>query len=59
MDFWEKFKRRVGIFVRLISYLKQNKMSWMIPIVIVLGTFALLAAAAAISGIAPTIYVLW
>ena len=59
MGFWEKFKRRFGIFVRLISYLKQNKMSWMIPIVIVLGTFALLAAAAAISGIAPTIYILW
>lgn len=54
-----KFGRRAGIFKQLLGYLWKEKMWWLIPMILVLGTLALLAGGAAMSGVAPFIYVLF
>lgn len=55
----QKLSRRAGIFGALLSYLWQEKMWWMIPMVVVLVAFALLAAVAGSAGIAPFVYTLF
>ena len=54
-----KFGRRFEIFRKLLGFLWKEKMWWMIPMVVVLATLALLAGGAALSGVAPFIYVLF
>ncbi len=54
-----KLSRRAGIFRQLMVYLWQQKLWWLIPLILVLGTVALLAGGAAMSGVAPFIYVLF
>ena len=54
-----KLGRRAGIFKSLLGFLWKQKMWWFIPIIVVLGTLALLAGGAAMSGMAPFIYVLF
>lgn len=55
----EKIMRRFRIFGDLLGFLWNQKMWWFIPMVVVLGTLAILAVGAGVSGIAPTIYVLF
>ncbi len=55
----DKISRRFRIFGTLLDFLWKQKMWWFIPMVVVLGTLALLAVGAGLSGIAPTIYVLF
>lgn len=54
-----KIGRRAGIFKDLLAYLWQEKMWWMIPMVVVLVGFAALAMVAGSSGIAPFVYTLF
>jgi hypothetical protein len=51
--------RRFKIFKTLIDFLWKQKMWWLIPMICILGTLALLAGGSAMSGVAPLIYVLF
>lgn len=54
-----KVSRRVGIFGSLLAYLWKEKMWWMIPMILVLAGFTLLAMIAGSTGIAPFVYTLF
>lgn len=52
-------RRRFGIAGELLSFFWTNKRWWMLPMVVVLFTFAVLFALAQSSAIAPFIYTLF
>lgn len=54
-----KVGRRAGIFRNLVAFLWQEKLWWMIPMVVVLGALAILVGGVSMSGIAPFVYVLF
>lgn len=54
-----KVGRRAGIFRSLLQFLWKEKLWWLIPMIVVLGTLALLVGGVAMSGIAPFVYVLF
>ena len=54
-----KFSRRTGIFWSLLAYLWKEKMWGMIPMIVVLTAFTVLAIFAGTSGIAPFVYTLF
>ena len=54
-----KMTGRAGIFWALLSYLWQEKLWWMIPMVVVLVLFGGLAMLAGSAGIAPFVYTLF
>ena len=54
-----KVTRRAGIFWSLLSYLWKEKMWWMIPMIVILTVFTVLAMIAGTSGIAPFVYTLF
>jgi drug/metabolite transporter superfamily protein YnfA len=47
-----------GLFAEMIAFLKANKAWWMVPILIVLALFGVIAALAS-SSVAPFIYTLF
>ena len=54
-----KWTARVGIFKELIGYLWEQKLWWMVPMVVVLVLFGLLMIFAQTSPLAPFIYTLF
>lgn len=54
-----KIGRRAGIFRTLLAFLWQEKLWWMIPMIVVLGMLAFLVGGVAMSGLTPFVYVLF
>jgi len=59
MKFGEGVKNRLGIAGELLSFLWQQKMWWLIPMVIVLLAFGGLLVTAQSSALGPFIYTLF
>ena len=59
VEIGKKAARRFGIFGALLSYLWREKMWWMIPMIVVLVAFTLVAMLAGSTGIAPFLYTLF
>jgi hypothetical protein len=59
MKFGEGLKNRLGIAGELLSFLWQQKMWWLIPMVIVLLAFGGLLVTAQSSALGPFIYTLF
>ncbi|RMH55069.1 MAG: hypothetical protein D6679_12325 [Candidatus Hydrogenedentota bacterium] len=59
MKFIEKMKSRFGIFGEFMGFLWEEKVWWMIPMVVVLLVFGLLIIFAQSSPVAPFIYTLF
>lgn len=59
MKVGEGFKNRLGIAGELLSFLWQQKMWWLIPMVIVLLAFGGLLVTAQSSALGPFIYTLF
>jgi len=55
----QRIKARLGIVGELLSFLWQQKLWWMIPMVVVLLLFGILLIAAQSSPLAPFIYTLF
>ncbi len=55
----QELKLRFGIFGELLIFLWQRKLWWLIPMVVVIGLFAVLLIFAQTSSIAPFIYTLF
>lgn len=51
--------RRAGIFWSFLTYLWKEKMWWMIPMVVVLAAFTLLAMLAGSTGVGPFVYTIF
>jgi hypothetical protein len=54
-----KLKKKAGIFRELLSYLWEQKLWWMIPMVTVLVLFGVLLFLAQGSAVAPFVYTLF
>jgi hypothetical protein len=59
MKFGEGFTNRLGIAGELLSFLWQQKMWWLIPMVLVLLAFGGLLVTAQSSALGPFIYTLF
>ncbi len=57
--FFRSMKSNLGVVGELLSFLWQQKMWWLIPMVAVLLVFGLLLIFASASGIGPFIYTLF
>jgi hypothetical protein len=56
---WQRTGRRVGIAGELLAFLWEQKLWWLIPMVLVLLVLGLLLVFAQSSAIAPFIYTLF
>lgn len=56
---WQRLVSRAGVVGRLCSFLWQERMWWLIPMVIVLIVFGALILFAQSSAVAPFIYTLF
>mgnify|MGYP006299746051 CR=1 FL=1 len=59
MSFVDRLSARLGVLGELISFMWQNKLWWLIPMVVVLVLFGVLLVAAQGSAVAPFIYTLF
>ena len=59
MKYGEGMRTRFGIAGELLSFLWQQKMWWLIPMVTILLIFGLLVIFASASGVGPFIYTLF
>lgn len=59
MSRFDGFVSRIGVFGELIAFLWRARRWWLIPVVVLLMLFAVLAIGGSSTGIAPFIYTIF